>query len=151
MHEIERKFLVISRAWKRGRGTDFRQGYLCSTPERTVRVRIAGSKAFITVKGKTRGLTRSEFEYAIPLRDARELLKLCEPPFIEKRRYVTKVGRHRWEIDEFRGVNAGLVVAEIELTSEREKFERPAWVGKEVSHDARYFNSNLAKRPFSTW
>src|SRR5262249_25949341 len=96
MHEIERKFLVTSRAWKRGRGSDFRQGYLGSSPERTVRVRVAGKRAYLTVKGKTRGIRRSEFEYAIPLRDALELLKLCEPPLIEKTRYVVKAGRHRW-------------------------------------------------------
>lgn len=151
MKEIERKFLVTSRAWKRGKGVAYRQGYLSSTPERTVRVRLAGKKAFLTVKGKGKGITRPEFEYPIPLRDAAELLAMCERPLIEKTRYRVKVGKHVWEVDDFHGDNAGLVVAEIELKSEREQFVLPAWAGKEVSADPRYLNSRLAKVPFKSW
>ena len=151
--EIERKFLVISDSWrKEAAGTRYQQGYLCAVKERTVRVRAAGEKAFLTIKGKSQGISRSEYEYEIPLADARELLDtLCERPLIEKTRYKIKVERHTWEIDVFEGENQGLIVAEIELKSEDEPFARPDWVGAEVTSDTRYFNANLIKLPFSRW
>jgi adenylate cyclase len=150
--EIERKFLVTGTAWKDlAAGVFTRQGYLSSATGRTVRVRIAGNQGFLTVKGKTQGLSRAEFEYAIPLEDAAAMLDLCEKPFIEKTRYRVPFGAHTWEVDEFHGANAGLVVAEVELKSADEKPALPPWVGQEVSADARYFNANLVKRPFTTW
>ncbi|MGC4118661.1 MAG: CYTH domain-containing protein [Myxococcales bacterium] len=150
--EIERKFLVKGEAWKSlAPAVDYRQGYLRTTGA-TVRVRIAGQKGFLTIKGPTQGIGRSEFEYGIPVEDARELLDtLCARPQIEKRRRRITVGRHVWEVDEFLAENAGLVVAEIELASEDEAFEKPEWVGEEVSHDRRYANSMLAEQPYSTW
>lgn len=151
--EIERKFLVTGTAWKAlAAGVLARQGYLSSAAERTVRVRISGDHGFLTVKGKSRGLTRAEFEYAIPFEDAAAMLDgLCEKPLIEKTRYRIPFGAHTWEVDEFHGANAGLVVAEVELASADEKPALPPWVGREVSQDARYFNANLVKRPFTTW
>ena len=151
--EIERKFLVADSSWKGGAtGTLYRQGYLSDVKERTVRVRIAGDRGFLTVKGKSRGLTRAEFEYAIPAEDAAAMLDgLCEKPLIEKTRYRVPFGAHTWEVDEFHGANAGLVVAEVELASADEEPALPPWVGREVSRDARYFNANLVKRPFTTW
>lgn len=151
--EIERKFLVTGTAWKAlAAGVLIRQGYLSSAAERTVRVRIAGDQGFLTVKGKSRGLTRAEFEYAIPVEDAAAMLDgLCEKPLIEKTRYRVPFGAHTWEVDEFHGANAGLVVAEVELASADEEPALPPWVGREVSRDARYFNANLVKKPFTTW
>jgi CYTH domain-containing protein len=151
--EIERKFLVRREAWTpAGPGTPFRQGYLSSAKERVVRVRIAGERAFLTVKGPTVGLTRAEFEYAIPVEDAAAMLDgLCERPLVEKERHVEVHGGKRWELDVFHGENEGLVVAELELASEDEPFAAPAWVGEEVSHDPRYANANLARLPFSRW
>ena len=151
--EIERKFLVIGTAWQTlAAGALTRQGYLSSAAERTVRVRIAGDQGFLTVKGKSRGLSRAEFEYAIPVEDAAAMLdRLCEKPLIEKTRYRVPFGAHTWEVDEFHGANAGLVVAEVELASADEEPALPPWVGREVSQDARYFNANLVKRPFTTW
>jgi CYTH domain-containing protein len=151
--EIERKFLVIGTAWQvLAAGVLTRQGYLSSAAERTVRVRIAGDQGFLTVKGKSRGLSRAEFEYAIPVEDAAAMLdRLCEKPLIEKTRYRVPFGAHTWEVDEFHGANAGLVVAEVELASADEEPALPPWVGREVSQDARYFNANLVKRPFTTW
>jgi adenylate cyclase len=151
--EIEKKFLVTGTAWKAlAAGVLTRQGYLSSDAERTVRVRIAGDQGFLTVKGKSRGLTRAEFEYAIPVEDAAAMLDgLCEKPLIEKTRYRVPFGSHTWEVDEFHGANAGLVVAEVELASADEEPALPPWVGREVSRDARYFNANLVKRPFTTW
>lgn len=151
--EIERKFLVTGTAWKAlAAGVLTRQGYLSSAAERTVRVRIAGDHGFLTVKGKSRGLTRAEFEYAIPVEDAAAMLDgLCEKPLIEKTRYRVPFGAHTWEVDEFHGANAGLVVAEVELASADEEPALPPWVGREVSRDARYFNANLVKKPFTTW
>lgn len=152
--EIERKFLVNPDRWvKPAEGLRIRQGYLSENKERVVRVRTINQKAFITVKGITRNIERNEFEYEIPFSDASVMLdELCIKPLIEKIRYVvhTKDGK-KWEIDEFFGENAGLIVAEIELSSETESFEKPDWAGEEVSQDSRYFNSNLAKHPFSTW
>ena len=151
--EIERKFLVTGTAWKPlAAGVLTRQGYLSSAAERTVRVRIAGDQGFLTVKGKSRGLTRTEFDYAIPVEDAAAMLDgLCEKPLIEKTRYRVLVGAHTWEVDEFHGANAGLVVAEVELANADEEPTLPPWAGREVSLDARYFNANLVKRPFTTW
>ena len=151
--EIERKFLVNGNAWRTlAQGVLYRQGYLNSAKERTVRVRTAGEKGFLTVKGITNGVTRSEFEYEIPFADANEMLSgLAEKPLIEKRRFKIPAGSLVWEIDEFLGENAGLIVAEIELPDEDAPFERPVWLGREVSNDPRYFNSNLVRHPFSQW
>jgi adenylate cyclase len=151
--EIERKFLLAGEGW-RGLGEPvlLRQGYLSLDPARVVRVRIEGERAFLTIKGKSQGATRGEWEYPIPVLEAAELLDtLCPPPLVEKYRHRITFGAHTWEIDEFLGVNAGLVVAEIELASETEAFEKPDWVGTEVTHDARYFNSNLIRHPYSAW
>jgi len=151
--EIERKYLVDLAAWKpQGEGIHFKQGYLNSQKERVVRVRIEGTKAKLTIKGLTTGVTRSEFEYAIPVEDAALLLdNLCEQPLIDKHRHKEEHHGKLWEIDVFHGGNEGLVVAEIELASEQEAITLPAWVGAEVSSDPRYFNSNLLKHPFSQW
>ena len=151
--EIERKFLVKGTAWKaQAAGTLYRQGYLSSVKERTVRVRIAGEKAFLTIKGLNKGVTRTEFEYPVPVDDAAAMLDgLCERPLIEKTRYVLPSGGYTWEIDEFHGDNDGLVVAEVELQRADDKPPLPEWAGEEVSSDARYFNSNLVKKPFKTW
>ena len=151
--EIERKYLVADGAWKDGAtGTLYRQGYLSSVKERTVRVRIAGGGAFLTIKGVNRGVTRTEFEYPIPLDDAAAMLdSLCEHPLIEKTRWVVPFAGFAWEVDEFHGENAGLVVAEVELPTAETKPELPPWVREEVSSDPRYFNSNLAKKPFKAW
>lgn len=151
--EIERKYLVKGTAWKAlAAGTLYRQGYLSSVKERTVRVRIAGEKGFLTIKGVNKGVTRTEFEYPIPTDDAAAMLDgLCERPQIEKTRYVVPSGGYTWEVDEFHGDNDGLVVAEVELQSADETPPLPDWVGEEVSSDPRYFNSNLVKRPFKSW
>jgi len=150
--EIERKFLVVDTWRPRDAGLTLRQGYLNSAKERVVRVRVAGNTAQLTVKGQTIGVTRSEFEYAIPVLDAQFMLDhLCERPLIEKRRHLENHGTHSWEIDVFEGVNAGLVIAELELASEDEPFERPPWLGAEVSSDPRYYNNNLMLHPFTTW
>lgn len=151
--EIERKFLLADESWRGlGSGTEFRQGYLSTDPDRNVRVRTKGDRAFLTIKGRTEGITRLEFEYEIPTDDANRLLdSLCERPLIEKTRFKVELGGLVWEIDEFRGENEGLVVAEVELESEEQAFERPPWLGDEVSHDPRYLNSNLVRRPYTTW
>ncbi|WP_411331053.1 CYTH domain-containing protein [Desulfovibrio desulfuricans] len=151
--EIERKFLINGDAWRMlAEGTMYRQGYLNSAKERTVRVRTVGEKAFLTIKGITVGATRAEYEYEIPFDDCNALLdNLAEKPLIEKKRYKIKQGEFIWEIDEFFGDNQGLIVAEIELTSEDQKFDKPSWIGAEVTGDPRYFNSNLIKNPFTRW
>lgn len=149
--EIERKFLVTGSGWRQPRPRRLVQGYLNRDRERTVRVRIDGEQGFLTVKGVTTGATRSEFEYAIPLPDAEHLLALCETPPIHKLRHAVAFEGMRWDVDEFLGDNAGLVVAEIELADESQPFARPAWLGEEVTRDPRYFNSNLATRPYVTW
>jgi adenylate cyclase len=151
--EIERKFLVAGASWKDGAtGTLIRQGYLSSVKERTVRVRVAGGKAFLTIKGVNRGVTRTEFEYPIPVDDAAAMLDaLCEHPLIEKTRWVVPFKGLTWEVDEFHGENAGLVVAEVELPTEETEPALPPWVREEVSSDPRYFNANLAKNPFANW
>ena len=151
--EIERKFLLAGDAWRAlGEPVLLRQGYLSSDKERTVRVRVEGDRGTMTIKGKSVGATRSEWEYPIPLADAAELLeRLCEQPLIEKFRRRIVVGAHTWEVDEFLGANQGLVVAEIELASEDEQFDKPAWVGADVTDDPRYFNSSLIGLPYSAW
>jgi len=149
--EIERKFLVQGEAWKQGKGQYLNQGYLSRDPARTVRVRIAGESAWLNIKGASVGAKRAEFEYAIPLSDAQALLNLADGPCVEKIRRIVPHAGMNWEVDEFLGANAGLVVAEIELSDESQAFEPPPWLGQEVTDDARYFNSQLAARPFSTW
>jgi len=151
--EIERKFLLKNDAW-RGltEGTMYRQGYLNSVKERTVRIRTVGDKAFLTIKGLTVGATRSEYEYEIPFDECNAMLdNLAEKPLIEKKRYKIAKGGLTWEIDEFFGDNQGLIVAEVELASEEQAFEKPEWVGEEVTGDPRYFNANLIKHPFTQW
>ena len=151
--EIERKFLVAGEDWRvMAQGTRYRQGYLSTVKERTVRVRTIDDKGFLTVKGVSLGATRSEYEYEIPAADADEMLDdLCEKPIIEKNRYKIPIGDVTWEVDEFLGVNDGLIVAEVELRTEDQSFPKPDWIGDEVTGDPRYFNANLIARPFSTW
>jgi adenylate cyclase len=149
--EIERKFLVRGNEWKDAPGTRIVQGYLCRDRNHSVRVRIADARAFLTIKGATTGVARPEFEYAIPLEHAEQLLQLCEKPLISKLRHVVEHDGMRWEIDEFAGDNAGLVVAEIELEREDQPFARPPWLGREVSDDPRYYNSNLVANPYRVW
>jgi CYTH domain-containing protein len=151
--EIERKFLVKDDVWRSlAQGTKYRQGYLNSTKERVVRVRTINDKGYLTIKGITVGATRSEFEYEIPLEDTDFMLDhLCEQYLIEKNRYKIKMGDLIWEVDEFFGRNDGLIVAEVELTSEDQEFEKPEWIGEEVTADPRYFNSNLVKDPYTEW
>ena len=152
--EIERKFLVKgdykSQAKKETRIT---QGYLSSVPERTVRVRIKGDKGFITIKGigNASGASRYEWEKEIPVGEVKELLELCEPGVIDKTRYLVDAGNHTFEVDEFYGDNEGLTVAEVELSDENEAFEKPVWLGEEVTGDAKYFNSMLMKNPYKNW
>jgi adenylate cyclase len=151
--EIERKFLVTGDGWRSlAKGTAYRQGYLNSARERTVRIRTIEDRAFLTIKGLTVGVTRAEYEYEIPLSDGDAMLDaLAEKPVIEKKRYKVSLEGLAWEIDEFFGDNAGLIVAEVELKSEGHIFRKPEWVGEEVTADPRYFNSNLIKHPFSKW
>lgn len=151
--EIERKFLLDGDGWRGlGRPTLMRQGYLAADPVRTVRVRIEGERAVLTIKSKNTGATRGEWEYEIPVPDAAELLdRLCEQPLVEKVRHRIDYRGHTWEVDEFQGENAGLVVAEIELGSEDETFDKPDWIGREVTGDTRYYNSSLIRLPYSKW
>jgi adenylate cyclase len=155
MLEIERKFLVKSNDFKEQAfaKNNIAQGYLSSVPERTVRVRIKGEKAYLTIKGigHQGGMSRFEWENQIPLDEAAELLKLCEKGKIEKTRYEIKSGSHIYEVDEFYGENEGLIMAEIELQSETENFEKPDWLGEEVTNDERYYNAYLSKNPFKNW
>ncbi|WP_395633274.1 CYTH domain-containing protein [Flavobacterium sp.] len=155
MIEIERKFLVVSNDFINESFSQKRivQGYLSSAPERTVRVRIKGDKGYLTIKGKssTNGTTRLEWEREISLMDAETLLTICESGIIDKVRYEVKVGHHVYEVDIFSGENDGLVMAEIELESETETFEKPTWLGQEVTNDERYYNACLSKNPFSRW
>lgn len=152
--EIERKFLV-SGDFKQSAKTALRitQGYLCSDPERTVRVRIKGEKGFITIKGRcsASGVSRYEWEKEIPVSEVLELLELCKEGVIDKTRYLIEVGGHVFEVDEFYGDNEGLVLAEVELSSEDEAFEKPEWLGEEVTGDIRYYNSMLMKKPYKDW
>ena len=151
--EIERKFLVIGNGYKKNaKSKAYCQGYFSTTLKHTVRVRTVGNKAFITIKGKKTGISRLEFEYKIPFADAKVMLdSLCEKPLIEKVRYVVNHKGMIWEIDEYSGENAGLVVAEIELKSRDQYIIYPPWIGKEVSDDNRYANSNLVKNPYKLW
>jgi adenylate cyclase len=152
--EVERKFLVSDDSWRDGVTTATRivQGYIAQTPSATVRVRVKGDKGFLTVKGLSVGVSRSEFEYEVPVPDALAMLEeLAQGPVIDKVRHLVPVGGHVWEVDVFAGDNAPLVMAEVELASADEHFERPGWAGLEVSDDQRYFNVNLARSPYSTW
>ncbi|MCZ8131355.1 MAG: CYTH domain-containing protein [Steroidobacteraceae bacterium] len=152
--EIERKFLVRGDAWRAQavRSQRLRQGYLANTSRSSVRVRLAGDRAWLSVKSMTRELARLEFEYEIAVADAGPLLDaLCEPPLLDKVRHYVPFGRHEWEVDEFLGDNAGLVVAELELDAADEPYEAPAWLGREVTHEDRYYNFNLAARPYGRW
>ena len=150
-HEVERKFLVRSDAWRIGAvPVLYRQGYLHNEPGHIVRVRVVEQAAFLTVKGMNNGITRLEFEYPIPLADANHMLDaFCQGEILEKHRHVVVHGGHTWEIDEFLGRNRGLIIAELELQEEHTPFIRPEWLGEEVSHDPRYYNNNLLTHPYS--
>jgi adenylate cyclase len=151
--EIERRFLVEPRKWSDlGDGLAIRQGYLTVSKICSVRVRTYGDHGYVTMKGATRGITRDEYEYEIPMTDANEILdSLCENPPIEKTRYRVVFKGHTWEVDEYAGANQGLTVAEVELKEAREQVELPDWVDREISGDPRYYNSNLSIKPFTTW
>jgi len=150
--EIERKFLLNGDAWRAlGSPEPYSQGYISRGSGRTVRVRIAGEKAFLTIKGPVTGISRQEFEYLIPCSDAREMLALCDGPVIEKERRRIPHGNHVWEVDEFFGENEGLIVAEVELSHPEEEITLPRWVGREVTGDPRYYNSNLTVNPYRRW
>ena len=152
--EVERKFLVSGQSWRAGVTSSTRivQGYLAQTPSTTVRVRVRGERGYLTIKGASVGITRSEFEYEIPVGDALTMLaELALEPAIDKVRHLVPVGQHTWEVDVFSGANAPLVMAEVELASADESFVHPPWAGDEVSDDPRYFNVNLAREPYSTW
>lgn len=152
--EIERKFLVRNRDWfaRIYSSARIRQGYLVNERQVSVRVRSIGNEAWLTIKGSTRGLSRPEFEYQIPRADGEQILaNLCQRPLIEKTRYWLHHGQHTWEIDVFEGDNAGLVIAEVELSDPAEEVDLPAWVGAEVSDDPRYLNASLVRRPYRQW
>lgn len=151
--EIEKKFLLTDDSWRElATGVTYRQGYLSADKERTIRVRTIGDKGYVTIKGKSVGASRLEFEYEIPLADAEEMLsQLCHRPLIHKKRFTIEFAGNFWEVDEFFDENEGLVVAEIELDSEDQEFSLPGWIGQEVTSDPRYFNSNLSKFPYTTW
>jgi adenylate cyclase len=152
--EIERKYLINKAVWEsvsKGQGTYLKQGYLSTDPEKTIRVRITENKSFLTIKGKTEGIARTEFEYEIPRNDAQELLDQFANNSIEKTRYELLHKGKLWEVDVFSGDNEGLILAEIELQSEEETYPLPPWVDREVSADKRYYNSNLSKNPFKLW
>ena len=151
--EIERKYLVNQEKWQPDHeGLLYRQGYIYTHNLTTVRVRIAGNQGFLTLKSKSEGITRSEFEYLIPVNEAEEMLELlCDRPLIEKIRYKVKINNLMWEVDQFLGENEGLILAEIELSDENQEIQLPEWVGLEVTSDHRYFNSYLAKNPYRQW
>lgn len=153
--EIERKFLVLDSSYKHEAfsSSHIRQGYICSERGRTVRVRIRDTRAYITIKGPSAdgGLSRYEFEYEIPLSDAETLMTLCQPGIIDKTRWLVKSGKHTFEVDEFHGDNEGLVMAEVELSSEDETYQQPAFIGQEVTGDRRYYNSQLRSNPYRLW
>lgn len=152
MQEIERKFLIDTERWKpSGIGVPMIQGYLSVDPERVVRVRIAGEKGFLTIKGKPKGIVRTELEYEIPRIEAEILMEMCHDLPVEKTRFTEKIEGLIWEIDVFNGKNAGLVMAEVELENENQQVDLPHWIKIEVSHDKRYFNSWLSKNPYSKW
>lgn len=150
--EIEKKFLLNNSDWRKEQGVMYRQGYLNSVKERTVRVRIIGDKGYLTVKGISRGAVRAEYEYEIPGVEAEAMLDdLCEKPLIEKMRYKIAYKGFVWEVDEFCGENQGLIVAEVELESEDQKFVKPEWIREEVTGDPKYFNANLIHHPYKNW
>lgn len=152
--EIERKFLVKGDFKKDAASQEeIIQGYLSSVPERSVRIRVKGKKAYLTIKGLSNesGLSRYEWEKEIPVTEAKELLQLCEPGIIDKVRYYVPAGNHTFEVDVFRGENEGLIVSEVELSDEGELFEKPDWLGEEVTGDKRYYNASLTKNPFINW
>lgn len=152
--EIERKFLLANQDWREEvvRSSRIRQGYLGKIDKASVRIRVQGDKANINVKSATLSMRRMEYEYEIPLGEAEEMLdQLCNKPQVDKTRYIVERGQHVWEIDEFYADNAGLLVAEVELGSEEEVFEKPSWLGDEVTEDPRYYNVNLIKHPFKQW
>ena len=152
--EIEHKFLLLNEDWREQaeRSERMTQGYLVAQAKSSVRLRIAGAMAWINIKSATVGTSRSEYEYPVPVSDAEEMLaNLAEGPLIDKTRHYVRHGEHLWEIDEFYGDNAGLIVAEIELSAEGEQFDKPTWAGEDVSHDVRYYNSMLTKKPYKSW
>ena len=153
--EIERKFLVLDNSYKHEAfaSSHIRQGYICSERGRTVRIRIRDERAYITIKGPSPngGLSRYEFEQEIPMADAEQLMLLCEPGIIDKTRWLVKSGKHTFEVDEFHGDNDGLVMAEVELSAENETFEKPHFIGQEVTGDRRYYNSQLRRNPYRNW
>lgn len=150
--EIERKFLVTDDSWRSAPGVKYRQGYLSRSENRSVRIRTTPQKAFLTIKGTSTGITRLEFEYEIPIGEANEILdSMCLKPLIEKTRHRIDFEGFTWEVDEFHGYNDGLVVAEIELESEDQKFSKPKWIGEEVTGDSRYLNVNLIVNPYTSW
>ena len=153
--EIERKFLVLDDSFKHEAfsSSHIRQGYICSERGRTVRIRIRDKQAFITIKGPSAdgGLSRYEFEQEIPLNDGEQLLKLCDAGIIDKRRYLVRSGKHTFEVDEFFGDNEGLIMAEVELSAPDEAYEKPAFIGQEVTGDRRYYNSQLRRNPYRNW
>lgn len=152
--EIERKFLVKDDSWKSlASGKSYRQGYILTQDKvTTIRVRTMGNQAYLTIKSKTQGMSRHEFEYPIPLADAQIILdSLCHRPLIEKIRYKIPVENLVWEVDEFQGENQGLILAEVELQAETQAIEFPSWVGEEVTHDPKYYNVNLTKNPYQSW
>lgn len=152
--EIERKFLLKDDSWQQEveKTVAMRQGYFAPPRKASIRVRVAGEQANLNIKSATLGVMRKEYEIPIPVADAHEMLdQLCETPIIEKKRHYIRKGTHTWEIDEFEGDNAGLVVAEIELSAEDEVFDKPSWVGEEVSHDKRYYNVSLVTHPYKDW
>lgn len=151
--EIERKFLMANENWRgRVEGVPYCQGYIATRNHRTVRVRIAGPVAYLTLKGPVQGVSRPEFEYEIPVVEAQEILEsLCDRPFVAKTRYKIPVGDLIWEVDEFEGENGGLILAEVELESEAQSFDLPDWIGPEVTGDPRYYNSYLVQNPFRSW
>lgn len=152
--EVEHKFLLANDTWRQqvGRSETFIQGYLSSDPSCSIRVRISGERAWLNIKSATPGSQRHEFEYAIPLADAEDMIRtVCRRPLIEKVRHFVDIGEHTWEIDEFGGDNAGLIVAEIELSAPGEIFFRPDWLGAEVTDDLRYYNNSLVLHPYNNW
>jgi len=151
--EIERKFLVKNSNYRKlGNYLHIQQGFLCTDKERVVRVRIHGKKAFLTIKGISKGIARAEYEYKIPMTDAKYMLEnLCIKPTIGKFRYNVNIEGFTWEIDEFSGENEGLIIAEIELKSADQAFPKPEWVGEEVTGDVKYYNANLVSKPFKSW
>ena len=152
--EIEHKYLVRKDLWyavHKPSGVSIRQGYLLTDPAKTIRVRKTDTEAFLTIKGPSQNATRAEYEYPIPPGEAEELLQLCTLPVIKKVRYRMEVSGKIWEVDEFFGGNEGLILAEIELTFVEEKYEKPSWVGEEVTNDPRYYNAYLAEHPYSGW